>query len=84
MTPRDRILDILRDVSGDGDVSADPDLRLYDSGLLDSLATVSLIVEFERAFGLTISPAEFDREAWASPRALVADLERRLAEAGAR
>jgi acyl carrier protein len=37
------------------------------------------MVEIEQAFGITISPAEFDKEAWATPRAIVADLERRLA-----
>lgn len=74
----ERALAILRQVTGDAEVLADPDLPLYTSGLLDSLATVSLIVAFEENFGLTISPAEFDREAWATPRALVADIERRL------
>jgi D-alanine--poly(phosphoribitol) ligase subunit 2 len=77
---RQRTLAILQQVTGDGEVLADPDLPLYTSGLLDSLATVSLIVAFEDAFGVTISPAEFDREAWATPRALVADIERRMAQ----
>ena len=77
---RQRTLAILQQVTGDGEVLADPDLPLYTSGLLDSLATVSLIVAFEDAFGVTISPAEFDREAWSTPRALVADIERRMAQ----
>jgi D-alanine--poly(phosphoribitol) ligase subunit 2 len=73
-----RTLDILREVTGEHEVLADPDLPLYTSGLLDSLGTVTLMVAFEEAFGLTISPAEFDKEAWATPRAVVADIERRL------
>jgi D-alanine--poly(phosphoribitol) ligase subunit 2 len=77
---RERALAILQQVTGDQEVLVDPDLPLYTSGLLDSLATVSLIVAFEENFGLTISPAEFDREAWATPRALVADIERRMAQ----
>ena len=36
-----------------------------------------------QAFGLTISPAEFDKDAWATPRAMVADIERRVAGANA-
>jgi D-alanine--poly(phosphoribitol) ligase subunit 2 len=78
-----RTLEILQQVTGDADVLTDPDLQLYGSGLLDSLATVSLIVAFEDAFGLVISPAEFDRDAWATPPLLVADIERRLAEGAA-
>jgi D-alanine--poly(phosphoribitol) ligase subunit 2 len=77
---RQRTLAILEQVTGEGEVLADPDLPLYTSGLLDSLATVSLIVAFEDAFGVTISPAEFDRDAWSTPRALVADIERRMAQ----
>ena len=76
-----RTLDILREVTGEREVLADPDIPLYTSGLLDSLATVTLMVAFEEAFGLTISPAEFDKETWATPRAVVADIERRLSEA---
>ena len=80
---RQRTLEILQQVTGDADVLTDPDLQLYGSGLLDSLATVSLIVAFEEAIGHVISPAEFDRDAWGTPRMLVADIERRLAEGAA-
>ena len=75
-----RAAEILREVTGDADVFADPDVPLYGSGLLDSLATVTLLVALEEAFGLRISPAELDKEAWSTPRALVADIERRVAE----
>ena len=78
-----RILDVLRDVTGDAEIAADPDVALFDAGLLDSLGVVSLLVAFEQAFGLTISPADIDRAAWATPRLLVADVERRLAAGGA-
>src|SRR5262249_62212048 len=79
----ERTLEILQQVTGDADVLTDPDLQLYGSGLLDSLGTVSLIVAFEDAFGLVISPAEFDRDAWATPQLLVADIERRPGEGAA-
>jgi len=78
-TVSQRALRILSEVTGDE--LADPEVPLYTSGLLDSLGTVTLMVEFEEAFGLTISPAEFDRRAWSTPRSLVADIERRLARA---
>ncbi len=74
-----RALAILRDVTRDDDVVTDLDVPLFDSGLLDSLAVVTLILELEAAFGLVVSPADLDRESWATPRALVADVERRLA-----
>jgi D-alanine--poly(phosphoribitol) ligase subunit 2 len=77
-----RILDILCEVTGDGEVATDLDVELYGSGLLDSLGIVTLLVSFEQVLGLTISPTDLDREAWATPRRLVADVERRLAAAG--
>jgi len=81
LTVGDRVLEILREVTGDGAVLTDLDVPLYVSGLVDSLGTVTLMAAFEDAFGLTISPAEFDRTAWSTPRALVADIERRVADA---
>jgi D-alanine--poly(phosphoribitol) ligase subunit 2 len=77
-----RTLAILREVTGDDDIVSDPDQPLLDSGLIDSLGIVSLIAALEETFGLVISPAELDRAAWATPRALVADVERRLALMG--
>ncbi len=75
----ERVLTILSQVTGSDDVRGFPDLELYDTGIIDSLATVSLMLAFEEAFGITISPAEFDRESWATPRRLIADLENRVA-----
>jgi D-alanine--poly(phosphoribitol) ligase subunit 2 len=78
---RGRTLEILCQVTGDRELPSDLDVPLYASGLLDSLGTVTLIAELEGALGLRISPADFDREAWSTPRSLVADIERRLGDA---
>ena len=75
---QDRILQILASVTEDEDVRSNPDLLLYDRQVLDSMKTVELMIEIENAFGLEISPAEFDRQRWATPAALVADIEERL------
>jgi D-alanine--poly(phosphoribitol) ligase subunit 2 len=74
----DRVLDILSDVTGSDDVREHSDVELYRLGIIDSLATVSLMLAFEEAFGIEISPAEFDRESWSTPRRLIADLESRV------
>jgi len=73
-----RTLDILRDVAGDDEVQRDLDVPLFTSGLIDSLGVVRLMIAFEEAFGLVISPADLDRETWSTPRSLIADIERRL------
>ena len=73
-TIQERALRILSEVTSSRDVLTKPDLPLYESGILDSLGTVSLILAFDDEFGVSISPAEFDREAWATPAKLVADI----------
>jgi D-alanine--poly(phosphoribitol) ligase subunit 2 len=76
--PADRILDVLATVAETDEVRGQPDLALYDLQVLDSMKTVQLIVELGQQLGVEISPAEFDREAWATPAKLVADVQRRL------
>jgi D-alanine--poly(phosphoribitol) ligase subunit 2 len=45
------------------------------------MKTVELIVALGSELGVEISPAEFEREAWATPRKLVEDVQNRLAAA---
>jgi len=72
------VLEVLADVLNTREVFDAPDLRLYELGLLDSMGTVELILALSERFGLQISPAEIDRECWASPRRIAEDIERRL------
>ena len=79
MTISDRVLDVLVGVSEIEGVRHDPDVRLYDLQILDSMKTVELIVAFSSEFGVEISPAELDREEWATPRKIISYMERKVA-----
>jgi D-alanine--poly(phosphoribitol) ligase subunit 2 len=79
MTILDRVLDVLADVSEIDGVRHEPDIRLYDLQILDSMKTVRLIVALSSEFGVEISPAEVDREEWATPRKIVSYMERKVA-----
>ena len=74
------VLEVLADVLNTREVLDAPDLRLYELGLLDSMGTVELILALSERFGIEISPADIDRERWASPRQIAEDIERRVAE----
>ncbi len=74
----ERILDLLAEVVGSGDVRRDLDVPLYEEALLDSLRTVELMVALEEAFGIELSPSEVGREEWGTPRRIVAFVEARL------
>ncbi len=73
-----KTLDILEQITGTDQVRRDPDLPLLDLDLLDSLGMVELIVALSDQFGVEISPAEIERDEWATPRKIVAYVERRV------
>ncbi len=74
-----RTLEILAEVADTDRVLTEPDLPLFDLGLLDSLGIVTLITRFAEEFEVDISPAEFEREDWSTPAEIVADMEKRVA-----
>jgi len=76
---KDKILDVLASIAETEEVRTQPNLALYDLQILDSMKTVELIVALGQELGVEVSPAEFEREAWATPALLVADVQRRLA-----
>lgn len=78
MDIEERTLRVLSEVTDTRGRDLPPDTRLFDRGLLDSMTTVQLIAALSEEFGLDISPADFDREAWGTPPWLVADIRRRL------
>ena len=74
----DRVLQLLASVAETEEVRMNLDLPLYEYQVLDSMRTVQLILMIEEEFGLKISPAEFERERWRTPRDVVADLQQRM------
>jgi D-alanine--poly(phosphoribitol) ligase subunit 2 len=81
MPTAERVLNVLISVAETDEVQRNLDLPLFDLQILDSMKTVELIVALGDEFGVEISPAEFERERWATPRKLIADVEHRLAVA---
>ncbi len=78
MTTKERVLALLARVCETEEVRGDLELRLFELGVLDSLRTVDLILALSAEMGVEISPAEFDRDRWATPALVVAEVERRL------
>jgi D-alanine--poly(phosphoribitol) ligase subunit 2 len=78
MSVADKVLRILADVAESDEVRENRDLRLFDLAVLDSLKTVELMVALSAEFGVEISPAEFERDVWATPSRIVAYMESRV------
>ena len=75
----EQILDVLARIADTEEVRSNPNLALFDLQILDSMKTVELIVALQTEIGVEISPAEFDRDAWATPAKMVEDVQKRLA-----
>jgi D-alanine--poly(phosphoribitol) ligase subunit 2 len=73
----EKVMDVLVTVVESSEIRAYPDIRLYDQHLLDSLGTVHLLLGLSESFGIELSPAEVEREEWATPRLIAEYLERR-------
>lgn len=73
-----QVLDVLATVTETDEIREHPDLRLYDAHLLDSFKTIELMVALSDQFGVELSPAEFERDQWATPSAIIAYMENKL------
>lgn len=73
----EKVLQLVASVTETDEVRTNLELPLYECQLLDSIRTVELMIRIEEEFGLKISPAEFERENWGTPRKIIADLESR-------
>lgn len=65
------VMAALRKVSQTDEVDKNPNINLFDTGLLDSLALVELLVEIEARLGVELSPSEVDRDVWATPQRII-------------
>ncbi|MBV9327760.1 MAG: D-alanine--poly(phosphoribitol) ligase subunit DltC [Chloroflexi bacterium] len=75
----DEVLSCLAACARTDEVWRDLDLELFEQHLLDSLAVVELLVQLSERLDLDLSPSEFDRDVWATPRKIIAYLSGRLA-----
>jgi D-alanine--poly(phosphoribitol) ligase subunit 2 len=74
MSSPEEILNLLSAVTETDEVKTNPDLRLFDLQILDSMGTVELLVALSRDLGVEVQLAEIDRERWATPREFLNDI----------
>ncbi|WP_242300962.1 D-alanine--poly(phosphoribitol) ligase subunit DltC [Bacillus cereus group sp. BfR-BA-01494] len=72
---RNHVLDILEEICESGIVKENPNVELFEEGILDSFCTISLLVEFEERFDIKVSTSDFDRDQWKTPNVIVRKLE---------
>ena len=72
---KDTVLGILEDLTGSDEVSKDLDVNLFETGLLDSMATVQLLLELQAQCGIDGPVSEFERSEWDTPNKIIAKVE---------
>jgi len=75
----DEVLTALAHVTRTPEVRGELDLELFELHLLDSLGVVELLVDLSERLEIELSPAEFDRQTWGTPRKIIAYLQARFA-----
>ncbi|MBS4211481.1 MULTISPECIES: D-alanine--poly(phosphoribitol) ligase subunit DltC [Neobacillus] len=71
---KNEVISLLAEICQDDIVKENPDIDLFDAGLLDSFGTVELLVQAEERFGITVPITEFDRETWNTPNQIAIQL----------
>ncbi|EFD89252.1 D-alanine--poly(phosphoribitol) ligase subunit DltC [Oenococcus oeni] len=64
------VLAILENILGE-DLSNQMDDNYFDNGLMDSMATVDLVLALQDKFGINVPVSEFDRSKWDTPNKVI-------------
>ena len=71
MSLTETVLKELQRYSGTDQVRKDLNIDLFGEKLLDSLATIELILALSEDLGIELSPGEIDRDMWATPQKII-------------
>ncbi|AFU17700.1 MULTISPECIES: D-alanine--poly(phosphoribitol) ligase subunit DltC [Bacillus cereus group] len=71
---KNQVLNVLEEICENDIVQENLDVQLFEEGILDSFATVSLLVEFQERLNIEVSISDFDRDEWATPNMIIAKL----------
>ncbi|MFD1455803.1 D-alanine--poly(phosphoribitol) ligase subunit DltC [Levilactobacillus lanxiensis] len=74
MDIKETVLGILNDLTGN-DVSGAMDDNLFDSGLMDSMGSVQLLLQLQGDLGINVPVSEFERSEWDTPNKIIAKVE---------
>lgn len=66
-----KIIKILQELTGSNEVADDENVDLFQTGLLDSMATVQLLLELQDEFDIDVPISEFERGEWNTPKKII-------------
>ena len=73
---REQVLDLLAEVAENDIVKENPDVEIFEEGIIDSFQTVGLLLEIQNKLDIEVSIMDFDRDEWATPNKIVGSIRR--------
>ena len=74
MDIKEEVLAILQDLTGE-DLAGKMDEDIFANGLMDSMASVQMLLNLQEKFAIDVPVSEFDRNEWNTPSKIVAKVE---------
>ncbi len=74
MDTKQGVLDVLNDITGE-DLSNKMDENIFDNGLMDSMASVQMLLSLQEKFSIDVPVSEFNRKEWDTPAKIVKKVE---------
>ncbi|QRF31195.1 D-alanine--poly(phosphoribitol) ligase subunit 2 [Bacillus safensis] len=71
---KNQVYGIIAEVCQDDVVKENPEIKIFEEGLLDSFGTVELLMAIESQLGITVPITEFDRDVWDTPNHIAEQL----------
>ncbi|CXZ04000.1 D-alanine--poly(phosphoribitol) ligase subunit 2 [Staphylococcus aureus] len=72
---REQVLNLLAEVAENDIVKENPDVEIFEEGIIDSFQTVGLLLEIQNKLDIEVSIMDFGRDEWATPNKIVEALE---------
>lgn len=67
---KNTVIEVLQEITGT-DVTDQMDVNLFDSALMDSMATVEMLLQLQKKLGLEVQISEFERSEWDTPNKII-------------
>ncbi|BAQ57951.1 D-alanine--poly(phosphoribitol) ligase subunit DltC [Lactobacillus acetotolerans] len=74
MDTKKEVLSILKDLTSE-DLSDKMDENIFANGLMDSMASVQMLLNLQDKFNIDVPVSEFDRKEWDTPNKIVAKVD---------
>ncbi|RMC47377.1 D-alanine--poly(phosphoribitol) ligase subunit DltC [Lactobacillus sp. ESL0228] len=74
MDTKKEVLAVLQDLTGE-DLTDRMDENIFDNGLMDSMASVQMLLNLQEKFDIDVPVSEFDRSEWDTPNKIVTKVE---------